>query len=223
MSKSPCAWPRYPFYGVVGVCWNLTNRALYYMGKTVHNVEFYPIIEDYFGTYGLDDNSTCISPLCMIGRVKYSWSSCKRATQANFPWQGKKLNLLTGKKGIDPRIALYNKYYSKNKVAELQGIAPKELRKRYLASLMDLNINEHLGANFPEARRAVLQDIRLKLQDRLNGLEVSAATHKDYLDEFNLAVNQSLDGYRAVLSEKEYEKFMNASKKEVYDVRINNK
>ncbi|MCK5818091.1 MAG: hypothetical protein KAH18_02335 [Psychromonas sp.] len=223
MSKSPCAWPRYPFYGVVGVCWNLTNRALYYTGKTVHNVQFYPIIEDYFGTYGLDDNSTCLSPLCMKGREKFSWSTCKRATKANFPWQGKKLNLLTGKKGIDPRIALYNKYYSKNKVAELQGIAPKELRKRYLASLMDLNINEHLGANFPEARRAVLQDIRLKLQDRLNGLEVSAATHKDYLDEFNLAVNQSLDGYRAVLSEKEYEKFMNASKKEVYDVRINNK
>ncbi len=48
LTKAPCMWPVFPYYGVVGVCWNATNRGLYYTGKTVHNIPFYMVIEDYF-------------------------------------------------------------------------------------------------------------------------------------------------------------------------------
>jgi len=218
-TKSPCMWPAFPYYAVVGVCWNSVNRSLYYTGKTVHNIAFYPVVEDYFGTYGLDDNSTCVTPLCMEGRKKYSWSGCKLAQQAKFPWQGNSLKLLTAKQGVDPRITLYNKYYAKNKEESLQGIAPQELRQQYLAALMDLNINESLGAKFPADKRASLQNIRLNLQDTLKSLKTSPATHADYLNEFNLAVNQSLKQYRALLTDKQYEQFMHVPKSKVFDVR----
>ena len=76
MSEEPCIWPYENYYGVVGVCWNATNRGLFFTDKTVHNVKFYTIIETWFGTYGLDEGSTCISKRCQEGRKKYSWTKC---------------------------------------------------------------------------------------------------------------------------------------------------
>ena len=51
-NESPCKWPYHPYYGVIGFCHQLANRALYYTGKTVHNAGGYALTTSLCGTYG---------------------------------------------------------------------------------------------------------------------------------------------------------------------------
>ncbi len=104
-------------------------------------------------------------------------------------------------------------------MAELQGIDSKDLREQYLSALMNINIDQNLGAKFSASKRADLQQIRLNLQDALKSLDISPATHEDYLNEFNLAVNQSLVKYRELLTDKQYKQLMHAPKSAAFDVR----
>jgi hypothetical protein len=51
-SQSPCKWPAFPLYMVVGVCHQLANRGLYAAGTTVWQARAYGLSHWFFGTYG---------------------------------------------------------------------------------------------------------------------------------------------------------------------------
>ena len=166
MTQAPCIWPYEHYYAIVGVCWNATNRGLYYTGKTVHNVPFYALIEKVFGTYGLDTNSACwysLSPSrCEEGKKKYAWSQCLTKVQEEMPWGGEKMTTLKSTATpIDPRIALYQDYMKKSNTDSM----PNTLESDYLKKLFELNIKEKLG-DISQEKKAILLQIDQQYRDK---------------------------------------------------------
>ena len=227
MSQEPCIWPHKNYYAVVGVCWNATNRGLYYTGKTVHNVPFYTIIEKVYGTYGLDTNSACwynLNPFkCEEGKKKYAWSQCLTKVQENMPWSAKKATNLekSSLKPIDPRIELYHDYVQKTNEKGMTA----SFEDDYLKKLFELNIKEKLG-DISQERKAILfkidQQYRIKRagSDK-GGLKSTSAEleQQHYLDTLNQLLNEELKEYQKVLSDEEYFKLFGASKSETFDIR----
>ncbi|WP_126456867.1 hypothetical protein [Sulfuriflexus mobilis] len=221
MSESPCIWPYDPYYAVVGVCWNATNRGLYHTGKTVHKVKFYAVIESYFGTYGLDTNSTCFRKKCREGRRLYAWSKCMKSSQDNYPWQGRSLNWLMDKAGeVDPRVHLFERYFGKQAEQTLSASAANIRQAQYLTDLFDLNIEEKLGKDFSQGKRDQLQSIRMQMEETLKSLQAPEDNHDLYLEQMNKGINAALNQYAEILSDEEYFRFLNATKDEVFDIRI---
>lgn len=223
MSEAPCIWPYEPYYAVVGVCWNAANRGLYYTGKTVHKVKFYAVIESYFGTYGLDNGSTCFRNICKQGRKLYAWSKCMKSTQQNYPWQGKSQRKLTGKTvAVDPRIPLFEHYFGEQADQALKALDTNTRHARYLSDLFDLNIDEKLGTRFSHEKRAPLHAIRVQLARTLDNLQIQDDNHDLYLDQMNTAINKALKKFAIILNDDEYLRLLNASKDEVFDIRNRN-
>ncbi|WP_263832645.1 hypothetical protein [Sulfurospirillum oryzae] len=222
MTEAPCIWPHEHYYAIVGVCWNATNRGLYYTGKTVHNVPFYTLIEKVYGTYGLDTNSACwysLSPSrCEEGKKKYAWSQCLTKVQEDMPWSGEKTtNLKSSLKPTDPRIELYHDYIQKTNEKDM----PTSFESDYLKKLFELNIKEKLG-DISEERKAILFKIdkqyRIKRAGSDKGALKSTSAELD-LDALNQLFNEELKEYQKVLSDEEYFKLFGASKSETFDIR----
>jgi hypothetical protein len=227
MTEEPCIWPHEHYYAIVGVCWNATNRGLYYTGKTVHNVPFYTLIEKVYGTYGLDTNSACwysLNPLrCEEGKKKYAWSQCLTKVQKDMPWSGEKTtNLKSSLKPTDPRIELYHNYL--NKGSNKKGMS-SSLEDDYLKKLFELNIQEKLGI-ISEEKKAILFKIdrqyRIKRAGSDKGSLKSTSAELEqqhYLDTLNQLFNEELKEYQKVLSDEEYLKLFGAPKSETFDIR----
>lgn len=221
MSETPCIWPYDPYYAVVGVCWNATNRGLYYTGKTVHKVKYYAVIESYFGTYGLDTDSKCIRQKCKDGRKLYAWSKCKKTTKQNYPWEGKSLSELTSAgEVVNPRIRLFERYFGDQADQTLSALDADARQAQYLTDLFDLNIDEKLGVEFSVEKRGQLHAIRLQMADTLHNLQVPDDNHELYLEQMNAAINVALQNFAKILTDEEYFRLFNASKHEVFDIRI---
>lgn len=219
MTESPpCIWPYKGFYGVVGVCWNAANRGLYYTGKTVSKVKFYPIIEAIYGTYGLDNNSFCAREKCRKGRDLYGWSRCLQAVEELYPWQGQERGeLAAGGTPTDPRIALFENYFFEGTART--GNNP-DRQALYMRELFDININENLGIDFrPEARR-YLHAIRLHAAEMVRFVDFDNDDQSTYLQEINNIINLALSDISNELSDDEYYSLMGTRKDDIFDIRI---
>lgn len=216
MTEAPCIWPREHYYAVVGVCWNATNRGLYYTGKTVHNVPFYALIEKVYGTYGLDTNSACwynLNPFrCEEGKKKYAWSQCLTSVQQKMPWSAKALL----KQSQNPRIELYHHYLQN---ANTNDTSTSE--EAYLKKLFELNIQEKLGEISQEHKEALLkidQKHRTKrAQMSQNALQTTPEI--DHFNTLNQLFNEELEEYKQVLSDEAYLKLFGAPKSVTFDIR----
>ncbi len=222
LTQEPCIWPYEHYYAIVGVCWNATNRGLYYTGKTVHNVPFYALIEKVYGTYGLDTNSACwysLSPSrCEEGKKKYAWSQCLTKVHKEMPWGGDTMtNLKSSATPIDPRIELYQDYMKKSKA---NGI-PNSVEVDYLTKLFELNIKEKLG-DIAQEKKIILLQIDQKYRDKKaksDNATLATSSHEEYLNALNQLLNEELQAYQKVLSDEDYLKLFGASKSETFDIR----
>lgn len=216
MMQAPCIWPREHYYAVVGVCWNATNRGLYYTGKTVHNVPFYTLIEKVYGTYGLDTNSACwynLNPFrCEEGKKKYAWSQCLASVQEKMPWSTPQTPLLQHL--LNPRIKLYHEYQQANTTEEA-----------YLQKLFEHNIQEKLGDISKEQKEALLgidqkhRAKRAKMSQNALQTTPEKFDHERHLETLNQLFNEELEEYKQVLSDEAYLKLFGASKSLVFDIR----
>lgn len=208
MSEAPCIWPVKPYYAVVGICWNATNRGLYFTGKTVHNVKYYNIIEWWFGTYGLDDKSLCLTNTCRQGRELYGWSKCLAAVNKNYPWQGKSELLMAAP---NPRVKLYNKYYGPT----AGSFRDESTWVRYLEELVDLQINEKLPALTADKRNRIRAIHKSMLQQK-SRLGLTSEDHVQYRQGLEASFNSALEECRKIFSDEEYRKFFGAEKREKF-------
>ncbi|AOO65003.1 hypothetical protein [Sulfurospirillum halorespirans] len=222
MTEAPCIWPYEHYYAIVGVCWNATNRGLYYTGKTVHNVPFYALIEKVYGTYGLDTNSACwysLSPSrCEEGKKRYAWSQCLTNVQEKMPWSANNaINLKSPLKSIDPRIELYHNYTQQSNKNGMVSSTEED----YLKKLFELNIKEKLG-DISQEQKATLFKIdkqyRIKRASSDKAALTSPSAQLDF-DALNQLFNEELKEYQNVLSDEEYLKLFGASKSEIFDIR----
>lgn len=238
LSKS-CMWPKKEYYALVGVCWNATNRGLYFTKKTVHNIKFYPLIEDWFGTYGLDDKSSwCITKKCKEAREKFSWTKCLNEVKKNYPWKADKK--IDTNKGIqyevsdidaDPRIELYKQYAEKNITK-----SSNEKEVDYLSKLFELNIEQRLGKSTGDKgyvgigsdRIKYLKIELLKIHQKYQRIRIipnpelkaiDENNQEEYLDNLNKMMNAELEEYKKVLSDEEYQKLFGATKDEKFDIK----
>jgi hypothetical protein len=225
MTESPCIWPYKNYYAVVGVCWNATNRGLFYTGKTVHKIKFYPIIEKMYGTYGLDYNTPCWHNLhpfkCKEARKKYAWSKCLKSVKENEPWEST-ASPLKDLQVPDPRIELYYRYAQKVEASDLK--ATPNIEQEYLEQLFELNIRERLGSISDEKKKQ-LMDIDKKFREQRMVVStkekknLESFDHEAYMNELNIQINNELDAYADVLSDDEYFKLFGAKKGERFDIR----
>ncbi len=243
MSQEPCAWPgSFPrFYATVGVCWNLTNRGLYYTGKTVHKIPQYFLVETYFGTYGLDDNSTCFSSICREGRNRYGWNKCKQAVEAFHPWlggqtNGSRVQTALSQNGweknpsiprddVDPRITIYDEFFAES--SEKQNASPENQEEQisaepdedrqlaYLQRLLELNIRENIGAISQDQLRRML-DAHYEMYYALKSIEANSG--EEYIAYFNELANNTLNRYKEILGMENYLKLMNQTKDSPFDL-----
>lgn len=217
MSEPPCIWPHEHYYAIVGVCWNATNRGLYYTGKTVHNVPFYALIEKIYGTYGLDTNSACwysLNPsLCKEGKKKYAWSSCLAQVEKEMPWSARKAAVLEAH-STNPRIQLYHDY-AQQAANDALGAS---LEERYLTQLFELNIQEKLGA-IPEEQKATLLSIDQTYKAKRAQGENALFGHEEHLDALNQLLNEELQAYQEVLSDEAYFNLFGAPKSMRFEIR----
>ena len=209
MSEAPCIWPVKPYYAVVGICWNATNRGLYFTGKTVHEVKFYNIVEWWFGTYGLDDTSLCLTNTCRQGRELYGWSKCLKAVNKNYPWQGKPEDRVMAPP--NPRINLYNKYYG----PVASGFRDENTWVRYLQDLVDLQINEKLPGISGEKRNRILA-IHKNMLQRKDQLILTSENPAHYQQGLEASLNNVLEECKKVFTDEEYKKFFGADKREKF-------
>lgn len=218
MSHDPCIWPNKPYYGVVGVCWNATNRGLYYTNKTVHEIPFYSVVETWFGTYGLDTDSFCgpFSSTCKEGRKLYAWTKCRKAVEKNYPWQASSASL---QESPNPRIMLYNKYYVAPPDAGLKSLSAKDKSFQYLQDLLSLQLTEKLDGSVIKKKSEIILGIHKKWFDIISRIEIINDDHDKYLDDLNEAFNKQLDEYRKILTDEEYEKLFNSTKEQSFDIK----
>lgn len=217
MTQAPCIWPYERYYAIVGVCWNATNRGLYYTGKTVHNVPFYALIEKVYGTYGLDTNSACwysLNPLrCEEGKKQYAWSQCLTKVQEEMPWSAQKAPLL--EKSANPRIALYHDYIQQSNANTQPNTS---LEDAYLKKLFELHIKERLGEISQETKAILFSIDQTYRMKRASGAN-SAIDHERHLDILNQLFNEELKAYQKVLSDEEYHALFGAAKSQLFDIR----
>jgi len=208
MSEAPCIWPVEGFYAVVGVCWNATNRGLYFTQKTVHKVRFYFLVEASFGTYGLDSSSWCWTKRCREGRKLYGWTQCRNAVRENFPWQGSEPT--TDEKmavSSNPRIGLYHEYYGEVARARNINLNPDERWFNYLQDLVNLQIDERLP-KFDAKKRNRILAIHESMFQKMGKRKFASPDKGDqYQQELNTFFNEELDKYKTVFTDAEYETF----------------
>lgn len=212
MSEAPCIWPVKPYYGVVGICWNATNRGLYFTGKTVHNVKFYNIIEWWFGTYGLDDASLCLTNTCRQGRELYGWSKCRSAVNKNYPWQGRTEEVMAAP---NPRINLYNKYYGPT----AGSFRDENTWVRYLQDLVNLQIDEKLPGLASEKRNRILALHKKMLQNK-SQLGLTSENHDQYRRSLETSLSNALEECKRIFSDEEYRRFFGAEKNEKFGLPL---
>ncbi len=209
MSEAPCIWPVKPYYAVVGICWNATNRGLFFTGKTVHDVKFYNIAEWWFGTYGLDEGSMCLTNTCKQGRELYSWSKCIRAATDKYPWQG-----IPGDRVMaapNPRINLYNKYYGPH----ASSFHDENTWTRYLQDLVDLQLNEKLPGLSGDKRTRIIA-IHKKMLQKRDQLVLTSENTAHYQQGLETSFNNVLEECKKVFTDEEYKKFFGAEKREKF-------
>lgn len=209
MKEAPCIWPVKPYYAVVGICWNATNRGLYFTGKTVHNVKYYNIVEWWFGTYGLDDTSLCLTNTCRQGRELYGWSKCLKAVNNNYPWQARPEDRVMA--APNPRINLYNKYYGPH----ASGFRDENTWIRYLQDLVDLQINEKVPGISSEKRNRILA-IHKNMLQRKDQLILTSENPAHYQQGLEGSLNNVLEECKKVFTDEEYKKFFGAEKREKF-------
>lgn len=219
MSEAPCIWPKDPYYAVVGVCWNATNRGLYFTHKTVHNVKFYAVVESYFGTYGLDDDSTCFRSKCREGRKLYSWTKCRKAVNENYPWHSQITTDAQMALSANPRIRLYHTYYGVAAQSEKANLIPEEKWFRYLRDLVNLQLNERLAEISTEKRDRILA-IHERMFREMGERIFADENHDQYLQELNVFFNEVLDEYKTVLTDAEYKAFFGTEKSKIFALPV---
>lgn len=217
MHSSPCKWPT-TAYAQVGVCWNLTNRGLYYTNTTVSNVPYWIVIEGLFGTYG-GDNLSISNPLHDL----YSMGSCLEAQMSAAPWDGKDFLALAAESraarnqstiSSNPRIALYNEYHSNNKITRNVGKTDNEFE--YLQKLFKLNISENLGyidSNLLDALLTIHKEYYVLFN------EIDTEDQEAYIENFNVIMDEQLSEYKRILGERDYSKLMNLENESAFDLR----
>jgi hypothetical protein len=214
MSEAPCIWPK-DFYAIVGVCWNATNRGLYFTNKTVHKVKFYNLVESWFGTYGLDKDSWCLRGKCKEGKELYNWNECLKAVTQNYPWQGRttmdKMAI-----SLNPRIRLYQEYYGDATNAEYTNNS-KEKWSSYLQDLVKLQIKERLPQISESTRDGILH-----IHEQMIERQAAISFNPPSLPELNTYFNNVLKEYKELLSNKEYQAFFGAKKSEVFVLPVPN-
>jgi len=217
MSEAPCIWPKKGYYAVVGVCWNATNRGLYFTQKTVHKVKFYFVVEAYFGTYGLDSSSWCWTNRCREGRKLYGWSQCRDAVRKNFPWQRSELTT-DNKMAVspNPRIRLYHEYYGDVARVKNINLNPDERWFNYLQSLVNLQIDERLPKFDAKKRNRILAIHTSTFQEMGKRKFAYSEKGNQYQPELNTFFNEVLDKYKTVFTDAEYETFFGAKKSEIF-------
>ncbi len=205
MTEPPCIWPKYPYYAVVGVCWNACNRGLYFAHKTVHKIKFYSIVEGWFGTYGLDIDSICTRKISKKGRELYNWTKERKAIADNFPWHGKTFADALMIKSENPRIRLYHEYFgdvAKNENITLQA---EDRWINYLQDLLKLHLKETL----------------IKIEDER--VDTLLDAHKTQFNLMHLEENNSnelLKVFKKHLNDEEYKLVFNADKTEIFHLPI---
>lgn len=205
MHSNPCKWP-VGAYARVGVCWNLTNRGLYYTDTTVSDVPYWIVIEGLFGTYG-GGNASSTDPLSFL----YSMDRCLEAQRSDAPWEGKDFRGAESraarnqpKISRNPRIALYDEYHSNNKITRNVDKADNEFE--YLLKLFKLNISENLGdidSNLLDALLTIHKEHYLLFN------EIDTEDQDAYIESFNALMDEQLSEYKRVLGDKDYSKLMN--------------
>ncbi len=208
MSKAPCYWPKKGHYARTGVCWNITNRGLYYTNKTVSNVPWYSVVETMFGTYGGELNSWYSRD--------YSWAKCLAEVRKNNPWEGwdylspNVAMMLAGQESetLNPRIALYHEYADSNEqgssgVSAMSAVASMSTLQ-YLQELLKLNIAEKVGEISPSALSAML-DAHEEMYYALRSLDGIGEAGED----FNAITRGTLEKYLLILGVDDYLKLMN--------------
>ncbi|MFA8451377.1 MAG: hypothetical protein ACEPOW_11855 [Bacteroidales bacterium] len=176
MTEPPCAWPEQSYYGIVGVCWNLCNRGLYFTHKTVENVKHYAIVEALYGTYGLDEGMetydiylalavagkampyTEFQKLVAKAKRMYSWTKAREYVQKYYPWQGKPITDFEMFNSPNPRIKLYHQFFGKAALQQNVELEDKKRWKLYTEELLSLNIKEKIG-KLPHRRMEELKSV----------------------------------------------------------------
>ena len=223
MSEAPCIWPVKDFYAVVGVCWNATNRGLYFTDKTVHKVKFYSLVESWFGTYGLDKDSWCWRNKCKEGKKLYGWSKCLKAVKENYPWQGQTtMNKMAI--SLNPRIRLYQEYYGDATNTKYANFNSEEKWFSYRQALVKLQIEERLPQISKSTRYKILaiHAEMIEQMDKQNAVKQAKENHALSLPELNTYFNNVLEKYKKVLSNEEYQAFFGAEKSEVFVLPVPN-
>ncbi len=241
MTEEPCIWPKRRFYNVAGVCWNATNRGLYYTNKTVYRIPFYTAILALHGTYGIDDDSWCWTDVCDEARRRFSWDACLDAVEAIYPWQGgtfrsqsqmEQDHYQPNQKAMpatlnNPEIALYERYRSKNKINRLEtGLADstnekglederKELRLEYLQDLLKLNIERFLGGVSDDELGSLLMAHRIMYQ---SFSEINNNSDAGRLAQSNIIMNTMLQTFKSILGMDRYLQLMNLETDSAFDI-----
>lgn len=209
-------WPKNPFYATVGVCWNACNRGLYFVHKTVHKIKFYIVIETYFGTYGLDDDSTCFTDLCKEGRRLYSWTKTRREVARNHPWQGFSFNDFSMAKSENYRIKVYHEFFGDSAKKEYKILEPEDRWFNYLQRLLKL----HLRIMIPEINETRINLLLNIHSESLGGLysidrKANADNMISHIEEQG---NNMLERFKKELTDEEYKKVFNADKSEKFSI-----
>ena len=174
----------------------------------MHNVKYYNIAEWWFGTYGLDEGSTCLTNTCKQGREQYNWTKCFNAVNKNYPWQGRTEQIMSA---MNPRINLYNKYYGPT----AGSFRDENTWVRYLQELVNLQMNEKLPGISSDKKNRIL-GIHKNMLQRKNQPGLTAESYDQYRKGLEAMFNDVLDECRKVFTDEEYRKFFGAEKSEKF-------
>ena len=216
MTKAPCIWPM-EYYAVVGVCWNACNRGLYFTGKTVHNIKFYALVEHWFGTYGLDDDSTCWRKKSKEGRKLYSWSKALKAIKENAPWMASHKPDAIMATSENARVRLYHEFYGET--AQTFNVSLSDGNKwfAYLQRLVSLGLQEALGEISSDKEKKMLEAHRMIVIEPLK-MKTFLTEREDISEEefVEQQLGDLLELYKEILSDTEYQALFLASKSDIF-------
>ncbi len=197
MTEKPCFFKgAYNGFTGVGVCWNMVNRGLYYTGKTVHKIPHYWVIEKTYGTYGHSR-----------WYPQYDFSKCLNSVEQKYPWQGHHYRNTPD----TLEMHLYKRHFDAEKPENGQDDFFEYLQD--LVRLSFLRTNIRINASTQDAVLAIHKKTYQSFQELT---ETYANSNEDPEELMSKFFNETLDKYKLVLTDEEYEALFNAKKSDVF-------
>ena len=214
--KKPCKWDKKNFYGKIGVCHQLANRALYFTGKTVKNAKMYKTSSALYGTYGNN----------YPGAREYDMAECLRDKYKDwkdgYPSFCDDLQSKKEEYEIDKEIALYKEFFGKE-LSDLSKNDFIELIRKYNESLIELFVKTRLGIEFFHKYGRTMIYHHYVMMNEMEGLyqkTLKSSFEQEYVIKiYNQVFNSYFDKHKKFLSAQDFYAFFGWDKDKVFDIR----